>query len=100
MTTVKHCENHRKAKSNNKSFTKQIGKNFLMIAFPTWKTCIKKCAPYTLAVHLDSFILLERFFYRTEEESLKCKLEKKFETFGLLIPFLFISDSELILVKV
>ena len=37
MTNVKHCENHRKAKSNNKTFTKQIGKNFLMIAFPIWK---------------------------------------------------------------
>lgn len=47
MTNVKHCENHRKAKSNNKASTKQIGKNFLMIAFPIWKRYIKKCAPCT-----------------------------------------------------
>lgn len=58
MTNVKHCENHRKAKSNNKTFTKQIGKNFLMTAFP-----IKSVLHALLAVHLDSLILLERLFY-------------------------------------
>ena len=63
MTNVKHCENHRKAKSNNKSFTKQIGKNFSMIAFPTWKTCTKKCAPYTASyilrfIHPSGKVLL------------------------------------------